>query len=96
MRAIVIAACLAAPCFLGACKGVRASNIRVGWGEQPQFPLHVHPSLSGLPPIPNERADGRGTRGSPLTPPLVMSDFPDPPQYAITPPGPMAQSPGRF
>ena len=94
MRAIVTAACLG--CLLCACQGVRASNIRVGLGEQPQYPLHVHPSLSGLPPLPNERAEGRGTRGSPLTPPLVMTDYPDPPQQLITPPGPMAQSPGRF
>jgi hypothetical protein len=85
MRSIAWVAVIAAP--LCACTGVRASNIRVGLGEQPVFPLHVHPSLSGTSAPANMRASGRGTRGSPLSPPLISMDYPDPPEFAINPPG---------
>lgn len=81
MRSIAIAASvLASVC---ACGGVRSSNIEVGWGEQPVWPLHVHPSLSGTPALADARAPGRGTRGAPTSPPFVVYDYPDPPEFAI-------------
>ncbi len=80
MRSIAIAASvLASVC---AC-GVRSSNIKVGLGEQPVWPLHVHPSLSGAPAPANARAPGRGTRGSPKSPPFIVYDYPDPPELAM-------------
>jgi len=84
MRRYAIAASLLVP--LCAC-GVRASNIQADrWGGQPQFPLHVHPSLSGKPYPANARAPGRGTQGSPTSPPFLTLDYPDPPMLMRTPP----------
>ncbi|MFT3924133.1 MAG: hypothetical protein QM778_16480 [Myxococcales bacterium] len=93
MRISVMAALAISMC---ACGGVRSSNIKVGWGEQPVFPLHVHPSLSGKPAPANARAAGRGTRGSPTSLPFIALDYPDPPEFAIHPPEeqPIATSPG--
>jgi hypothetical protein len=77
MQRIAIAALgLATLC---ACEGVRASTVPIVDG-QPVYPLHVHPSLSGAPAPADWRAPGRGTRGSPNTPPFFTVDYRDPPE----------------
>jgi hypothetical protein len=77
-RIALVAVGLASLC---ACKGVRGSTVPIVDG-QPVYPLHVHPSLSGAKPIPDARAPGRGTQGSPTSPPFVTTDYPDPPESA--------------
>jgi hypothetical protein len=64
-----------------ACGGVRGSTVPIVDGQH-VYPLHVHPSLSGAKPITNARAPGRGTQGSPTSPPFVTFDYPDPPELA--------------
>lgn len=84
MRGFIIIASMFVP--ICAC-GARSSPHWAGVEEQPVYPLRVHPALSGTPPPPDARAPGRGTRGSPTTPPLVSTDYPDPPEVWATPAG---------
>ncbi len=93
MRDFVIVVAMLVP--ICAC-GARSSSAWLGIGEQPVYPLHVHPALSGRPGPADARAPGRGTRGTPTSPPFVTTDYPDPPEVWSTPvvsPEPIATGP---
>ncbi len=79
---------------LGACASPSSPAAR-GIEEQPVYPLHVHPSLSGAPWPVDARAPGRGTRGALVNAPFFTPDYPDPPMlWSSSQAGPEALATG--